>query len=195
LAEQKGSPAALTTRHQIIEWNYFRPAMQGTFELRLMTEPDPVRVADPRSHRLMTERDLVGLVNIRNFARSEGDPVHTELSRRELDRLAAELNRLFGPQSKERLPQFFSETAAFWTGVRQKWPQLSPEEKALARAYANKTWRIRLPAEMFGKLWGLNPRAALSRHADDVGARITMITLIGIEVSNLPILMDKIFPP
>jgi hypothetical protein len=195
LSEHKGSPAALTTRHNLIQWNYFRPVMKDTIFLRWLTEPDPVRVVDPKSRRLMTETDLVGLVNIRNFAKSNGDPIHTELSRQELDRLAIELDRLFGSHPKtERLPQFFGETAAFWAGVRQNWSRLNDQEKSLARAYANKTWRIQMPAEMYGKLLGLNPKAALSRKMDDVSNRMAMITNIQLEITNLPILMDKIFP-
>jgi hypothetical protein len=196
LREGKGGPADFTLRHIRIEWNYFDPDIQNSTFLRLLTEPDPVRVVNPRSRRLMTERDVVALANIRDFAKSEGDPRHRELSRQEIDRLVAGLDRFFGAAPKAgAMPQFFGETAAFWAGVRREWPRLSAKEKSLARAYANKTWRIRMEAPMYGKLLGLSPKAALSRQMDDVSNRLTMITNIQLEITNLPILLDKIFPP
>jgi hypothetical protein len=162
----------------------------------LLTEPDPVRVVNSRSKRLMTERDVVALANIRDFAKSEGDPRHKNLSRREIDQIVVGLNRVFGDDPKAgEMPQFFGETAAFWAGVQHEWPRFSTEEKELARAYANKTWRIRMQAPMYGKLLGLAPKAALSRQMDDVSKRLAMITDIQLEITNLPILMDKIFPP
>src|SRR5215813_12048811 len=57
LREHDGAPAAFTTRHSLLVSNYFDPGMQNTTELRLLNEPDPVRVVDPGSKRLMTERD------------------------------------------------------------------------------------------------------------------------------------------
>jgi len=196
LREHKGGPAEFTLRHTRIELNYFDPELKNTTFLQLLTEPDPVRVVNLRSKRLMTERDVVALANIRDFAKSEGDPRNKELSRQEIDRLVVGLHRVFGDAPKAgEMPQFFSETAAFWAGVRREWPQFSAEEKSLARSYANKTWRIRMPAQMYGKLLGLTPKAALSRQSDDVYNRLVMITNIQLEISNLPILMDKIFPP
>jgi hypothetical protein len=56
LREQKGSPRALLLRHHLLEANYFDSDMQNTTELRLLTEPDPVRVVDPGGKHLMTER-------------------------------------------------------------------------------------------------------------------------------------------
>jgi hypothetical protein len=185
LRENEDGPAALTTRHRMIESNYFGGV--NSTELQFLTEPDPIRVVDPKSRRLMTERDLVGLVNIRNFAKSNGDPFHRELSRRELDRLAIELNRLFGSHPKAgRLPQFFSETAAFWAGIQQNWSQLNNREKSLARAYANKTWRIRMPAEMYGKLLGLTPQAARRRQMDDVSSSVATANALALPALTWP---------
>lgn len=196
LRDGKGGPADFTLRHVRIEANYFEPELRNSTFLRLLTEPDPVRVVNPRGKRLMTERDVTALANIRDFARSNGDPHNRSFSRQELDQMVAGLDQAFGGSSKAReLPQFFAETAAFWAGVQREWPRLSDEEKSLARAYANKTWRIRMPAQMYGKLLGLTPKAAMSRHSDDVYNRLVMITNIQLEITNLPILLDKIFPP
>lgn len=168
--------------------------MKGSVELRLLTEPDPVRVVDFGSKRLMTEKDVIALANVSAFAKSQGDPTHRQVSRQEIERMVAALNRTFGGNSG-KMPRFLSETAAFWAGVRQNWNQLSADERNLARAYAAKTGQIRLPSAMFGKLWGLGPDAAFSRNAADVHTRLVMMTNIGIETSNLPLLMDNIFRP
>jgi hypothetical protein len=174
LRENKDGPAALSTRHLTIELNYFGGV--NATELRYMTEPDSIRVVDPKSRRLITERDLVGLFNLRNFAKSNGDPVHTELSGRELDRLALELDRLYGRHPKaQMMPRYFGEMAAFWAGVRQNWSRLNNREKSLVRAYAGKPSQIRMPAEMYGKMLGLNP-ATLNRRRGDASTLAPLLT-------------------
>lgn len=185
-------PAALTLRHARIAANFFDPDMHDTLFLRLLTEPDPVRVVDVRFRRLMTERDVVALANIRHFARSTGAPRHQELSRRQIDELVSLLRATVGGNSGN-MPQFFGEAATFWTGLQQQWPKLDAEQKQLARAYADRMWRIQMPVEMYARLWGLDPQAASARHADDVGARIAAITDINLLLGNLPLMMDAIF--
>jgi hypothetical protein len=190
---EAGGPAAQTERDWMLSENYFRPSLQGTIEIRLMAERDPVRITDPRSRRVMTEGDIVALANIRAFARSTGEPQHRDLSRGEIEMAVTKLAARVGGDGK--MPQFFHEAAAFWTGVRREWPALDATQRDLARAYANKTWRIRLPPEMYERLWGLPRHAVFSRQADDVGARIAQMTDINMQLGNLPILMDQIFPP
>jgi hypothetical protein len=190
---EAGGPAAQTERDWMLSENYFRTSLQGTIEIRLMVERDPVRITDRRSRRVMTEGDIVALANIRDFARSNGEPRHRELSRREIDGAVKRLEALVGGDGK--MPQFFHEAAAFWAGLRREWPALDATQRDLARAYANKTWRIRLPPEMYERLWGLPRHAVFRRQADDVSARITQITMINMQLGNLPILMDQIFPP
>jgi hypothetical protein len=170
LREDKESPAALAWRHGLLEGNYFRPEMQNTFELRLMTEPDAVRVVDARSKRLMTARDIVALANIRRFATSDGAPRHKELTPGQIEELASLLNR--GVATSGTLPQFFSDAAAYWAGVRQQWPYFSAQQRSIARAYANNTWRTNMPVEMYVSLWGLDRVSASRRWTADVSARI-----------------------
>ncbi len=43
------------------------------------------------------------------------------------------------------------------------------------------------------KLWGLEPGAAGTRYADDVGERISEMTQINITLGNRPAMMDAIF--
>jgi hypothetical protein len=192
LRDGKTSPAALSLRHTRIAANFFDPDIQNTLFLRLLTAPDPVRVIDMQSRRLMTERDVVALANIRNFARSNGAPRHKELSRQQVEALTDLLRATVGGNSGN-MPQFFGEAAAFWAGVQQEWPDLNAEQRQLARAYADRMWRIQMPVELYGRLWGLDPQTASSRHADDVSARIAAITDLNMLFGNLPLVMDAIF--
>lgn len=194
LRKDPDGPAAYTLRHIAVELNYFDPALQGKLHLRLLTTPDPVRVVDRRSRRLMTERDVIALANIRHFSRSEGPPRHRDPSRRQIEELVAGLNAAVGGDSGA-MPRFFGETAAFWAGVKKAWPELDAEQRTLARAYAGKMWRIQIPPRMYGLLWGLEPRAATSRYADDVSDRLAGITDINMRLGNLPRVMDAIFGP
>jgi hypothetical protein len=192
LRNGENDPAALSLRHARIAANFFDPDVQNTLFLRLLTAPDPVRVMDMQTRRLMTERDVIALANIRHFARSTGEPRHKELSRQQLDEMVALLRATVGGNSGN-MPQFFGEAAAFWAGVQQEWPDLNAEQRQLARAYADRMWRIQMPVELYGRLWGLDPQAASSRHADDVSARIAEITNLNMLLGNLPLVMDAIF--
>jgi hypothetical protein len=192
LRDSERGPAALSLRHARIAANFFDPDVQHTLFLRLLIAPDPVRVVDVRSRRLMTERDVVALANIRHFARSKGAPRHEELSRQQIDEMVALLRATVGGNSGN-MPQFFGEAAAFWAGVQQEWQQLDVEQRQLVRAYADRMWRIQMPVELYGRLWGLDPQAASSRHADDVSARIGAITDLSMLLGNLPFVMDAIF--
>jgi hypothetical protein len=177
LREHKGSPAEFTLSHVRIELNYFQPSMQNTTFLRLLTEPDPVRVVGPLTKRLMTERDVVALFNLHNFSTSEGDPQHKELSRQQIESLVVELDRAIGTHPKSvRMPQFCTEAAALWAGIRQEWPRLSAEEKRKVRAYAGKGIEAYMPPpEMYARLLGLNATGAFSRYMDDFRAVTLMI--------------------
>jgi hypothetical protein len=192
LREQDGSPAAFTARHFLLEVNYLNPDMHDTLELRLLNSPDPVRVVDARSRRLMTERDVVALANIRYFAKSERPPRHRPLTRRQIEELVSVLRATVGGNSGN-MPRFFGEATAFWAGVQQQWPRLDAEQRSLARAYAGRLWRIQMPVEMYSRLWGLEPQAASSRHAADVSARISAMTDINASLGNLPLMIDSIF--
>jgi hypothetical protein len=192
LRDGKTGPAALSLRHARIAANFFDPDVQNTLFLRLLTAPDPVRVVDVQSRRLMTERDVIALTNIRHFARSTDAPRHEELSRQQIEAMIALLRATVGGNSGN-MPQFFGEAAAFWAGVQQEWPDLNAEQRQRVRAYADRMWQVQIPVELYGRLWGLDPQAASSRHADDVSARIAAITDLNMLLGNLPFVMDAIF--
>jgi hypothetical protein len=194
LRSEASAPAAITVRHTLLETNYLNPDLHGTTQLRLLNEPDPVRVVDVRSRRLMTERDVIALANLRRFAKQDGAPRHEQPSRQQIEELVAALRAAVGVNSGN-MPQFFGEAAAFWAGVQREWSSLDAGEKSVVRAYADRTWRIEMPVELYGRLWGLEPQAASRRHADDISARIAGITLINMQLGNLPRVMDAIFGP
>jgi len=171
LREEKDRAAAFSLRHRLIEVNYFRPQMQNTLELRLLTEPDSVRVIDVRSGRLMTQQDVIALANLWHFAQTSAAPRHRELSLRQVDELVSLLNQGVN-DTRGRLPLFFGDAAAYWAGVRQLWPYLSTEQKTFARAYARDTWQVRMPVELYAALWGIDRASASRRWAADVATRI-----------------------
>jgi hypothetical protein len=171
LREEKDRAAALSLRHRLLETNYFRPQMRNTLELRLLTEPDPIRVTDVRSGRLMTQRDVIALANLWHFAESPSVPRHRELSPRQVDELASLLNQGVSG-TRGRLPQFFGDAAAYWAGVRQLWPYLNVEQQRLAGAYARDTWQVHMPVELYAALWGIDRASASRRWSADVAIRI-----------------------
>jgi hypothetical protein len=61
LREHDDCPKGRNLRHRPLEANYFTPDMQNTTELRLLLEPDPARVVEPREKALMTEQDVIAL--------------------------------------------------------------------------------------------------------------------------------------
>jgi hypothetical protein len=190
----ESSPVAASARHRLLEANYLNPDLHDTIQLRLLNEPDPVRVVDARSRRLMTERDVIALANLHRFARSDGAPRHEPLSKQQVEQLAAALRAAVGGNSGN-MPRFYSEAATFWAGVQLEWPRLSADQRSLVRAYAGRTWRVQMSVEMYGRLWGLEPQAASARRADDVSARLAAITDINMRLGNLPRVMDAIFGP
>lgn len=172
LREQKGSPADLSLRHALLETNYFQPILKNTVELRLFTEPDPVRVVNSRSKRLMTEKDIVAIINLNHFAASNLDPQPLSISRQQIDRLANELNRLFGDQPKARLmPRFCGEAAPLWAGVRKEWPSLNADERQQTRAYAGKGFKAPLRSyKLYARLFEIDANTALKRRMDDMSS-------------------------
>lgn len=171
LREEKNSPAALSLRHALLEANYFRPSMQNTLELKLLTEPDPVRVADAQSQRLMTEQDVLALANIYHFTKSKDAPLHRPLSSQQLDELTTLLNRSF-KKRPGTLPRFFADASAFWAGVRQQWPYFNTQQRNWTRAYAASSWRTQMPVEMYMRLLGVDRQIASNRWSADVASRI-----------------------
>ncbi|MBO0783097.1 MAG: hypothetical protein J2P37_30140 [Ktedonobacteraceae bacterium] len=190
LREQDGTPGAVTLRHNLLRANYFDSDMQNTTELRLLTEPDPVRVVDPKCNRLMTETDVIALVNLSIFTKSKGEPHHQEVSNEAIDRVSSKLNHMFNGSKGDRMPRFLTEMASFWTGVRQEWPRLSDDEKRQVRSYSMVGYEAPFKDyKMYGRLLGLNQRAAFQRSMydeQDAAVLIAKVGLMGVVYNNIP---------
>jgi hypothetical protein len=169
LREHDGCPMGITFRHGLIEANYFDPDMQNTTELRLLLEPDPVRVADPRWKNLMTERDVVALANICSFtANSNEEPRSQEVSRKKIDAMTIELDRHF-QQDAGGMDRYFRETAALWAGIKREWPNLSAEQKRKVRAYAAHGHLAHMDEyKLYARLFDLDDSEAQKRSVDDL---------------------------
>jgi hypothetical protein len=129
LRRHGNTPLGLRLRHVILEDNFFNPLMQNTHQLELLDEPDPVRLHDAETHKLMTRRDVVALANLAQFARSDQAPRHQGLSDAEVNQMVQYL------RDNARVRLFLSETAILWAGILQQWPHLSAEERRQTRAY------------------------------------------------------------
>ena len=192
LRDREGTAAALALRHSLIATNYFNPNLQNTLSLRLLTEPDPVRVIDVASRRLMTERDVIALANIRHFARTKGAPRHKALSRRQVEEMVGLLNTSVGGKDGN-MPQFCGDAAAFWAGVQQEWSDLNMKQQERARAYAAGSGRVGMPFEMYGRLLGLDPTTALSRHTSETNAAIQNMMRMNMYTHGLDMAVDSAF--
>jgi hypothetical protein len=134
LRQDDPTDRALFFRHDVIQRAYFAPECADTLSRQLLLEPEPVLVADARVSRVMTRRDVIGFVNINNFSVATTEPHHRDLTEEQIALVADELNRSFGPKPVgDLMPQFYSESAAFWFGVRREWAGLSDHERELAR--------------------------------------------------------------
>ena len=195
LRERDGAPMAFTLRHRFLEANYFDPNIRNTTILRLLTEPDPVRVVDPKWKRLMTEKDIVALVNLSNFIKSKGEPRRQEVPRELIDRLAIKLNHMFNDSKGDWMPRFFNDTAAFWAGVRQEWPRLTDDEKRQVRAYSMVGCEASFKDyKMYGRLLGLNDREAFDRSMADIRDAtllIAKLNVMGTVYNNIPNLLRQ----
>jgi len=177
LREQKGTPRAITLRHELLEANYFNPGMQNTTELRLLTEPDPVRVVDPGGERLMTERDVVALANLYAFiSNSDEVPRSRKVSQKKIDAMTSELDRAFGNYPRARqMNNFFRETTALWAGIQREWHNLSDEQKRQVREYVANGYRAPMDDYMlYGKLLDLNTFAAFRHWQNDSSKSMIM---------------------
>ena len=186
LRADDASDKALFFRHAVIERLSFDDTVARTAtSYRLVMEPDPVMVADPRVSRVMTRRDVIAFVNIANFSVTSTEPHHRDLTDEQVQLVADELNRSFGaqPVAEEPMPQFYSESAAFWAGARREWSVLSDHEKELTRLYPSYTFQTEMTVDLFAKVWGLTHEEAELRSLDDTIAMTWAVTVLSGEIS------------
>jgi hypothetical protein len=188
LRRDDASGRALFLRHELVQGAIFGGELKGPVTLAILQEPDPVLVIDARAQYVMTRLDVLAFVNITNFARGTAAPAkpnHRDLTDEQLALVAAELERCFGaqPATENYLPQFYSEAAAYWAGVRREWASLSSQERDLTWLYPSYTFQVNMTDEVFAKVWGLDPTEAALRHLDDTLARTWAVVLLSGEIS------------
>jgi hypothetical protein len=168
LREQDGAPMAIRLRHELLEANYFAPDLQNTTELRLLLEPDPVRVVDPRVKHLMTEQDVVALANLFSFiTNSDEGPRSQKVERKKIDAMTIELDRAF--RDAAAMDRYFHETAALWAGIRREWPNLSAGQKRQVRAYVTHGQMAPMDDyKLYGRLLDLNDSEAFQYAFNDI---------------------------
>jgi hypothetical protein len=145
---KRGQPEDLIKRHSLISYNYFWPKTQGTLILRLLAEPDPVRVVNPAAKRLMTEKDVVALANLAIFLKSNGSPKHHSFSPKEIDQVVSVLRK------GGKMPVLFVIAAELWTGIQRDWSFLSATEKQIVRDYIQNKSNKSMPLPLYIRLTG-----------------------------------------
>lgn len=172
LKEKPGEPEALYLRHRLIQVNYFSPKMKNKLELRLLTEPDPVRVVDPGGKRLMTHRDLVAIANLNIFMRCyAGAPEEQTFSAENIDALTRQFDKLYGDHREARkMPEFMTLAAALWAGLQREWPEMDRDEKLAARDYVRYGAMRPMPRPLYVRLIGLSENQAADLRARDITA-------------------------
>jgi hypothetical protein len=174
LQEKDGEPEALMLRRRLITGNYFSPKMQGRLWLRLLLEPDPVRVVDPGAQRLMTESAVAGLANITLFFDGDAPPEEHAFASSKIDELVADLDRQFGDHPDARaLPKHFPWAGVFWAGIEREWSHLSEEDRQSARSYFLQDVGPAMPQHLYVRLLGFSDADASQVRIDDRFARMS----------------------
>ncbi|MEM8779598.1 MAG: hypothetical protein AAGF26_12150 [Cyanobacteria bacterium P01_G01_bin.49] len=154
---QRGQPEDLAKRHSLIAHNYLWAETQGTLILRLLTEPDPIRVFNPTTKRLMTEKDVIALANLGLFLKSNGSPKHQSFSPKEIDQVVGVLEPLVGSQGKARkMPMLFVIAAELWAGIQRDWSSLSVTEQQSVRDYIQHKSNKPMPLPLYSRLVGFS---------------------------------------
>lgn len=156
LRREDGKPAGLHLRHDIVETVYFKSAMP--FAARLVAAMDPPVVVDKLSEELMTQADVLALVQILKFWNSGTDPKAIKPGPEDA-RLAASLTRELETMISQggALPEMLRDASALRVGLARHWTSLSARDKDLVRAYMEKNLAgklTELPPELYGRLMG-----------------------------------------
>ena len=110
------------------------PTQSGSFIQSLTDEVDPIRLADAKSGRIMTEGDVLGLMNINRFLRDGGEPNEETFAADEIESHVSVFQQRYieGPES---LPYRAALAAELWAGIRQNWDALDGNQKDAVLAF------------------------------------------------------------
>jgi hypothetical protein len=152
LRERAGTPDDLLTRKLFITGNALSPRMQGTLQLELLLEPDPIRIVDRERRRVMTGRDLEGWANLAAFLDADA-PRHRRLSAQELDEVTQLVGRAVGADTRAvELPIVLAAAGPLWAGAQRYWPELDTAERAAVRDHVRHGAAKPMPPALYARL-------------------------------------------
>jgi|GEM_PF-6912260 hypothetical protein len=161
LKTKPGQPEDLVTRHIYIASSYFSPLQRGSLIQRLLSEPDPIRVVNPKTKRLMTQRDVVALANLGILLRSHDLPKNQSFSPKEIEEAVVLLESAVGSHAKaHKMPILFGVAAELWAGVQREWPALNANERQIVRDYIQHKSAKPMSVNLYSRLLGLSSAQA-----------------------------------
>lgn len=174
MATDPGSPRDLLARQYYSRVLYFSPAQAGSFIQSLSDEVDPIQLADAKSERIMTQGDVLGVLNITHFLRHGGEPTEQSFAATEIDELIASFRREF-VEGYKSLPYRAGLAAELWAGLHQNWNRLTAEQKDAVRTYlSDARFTIRLDIPTYQAWLGMSYEEALAYEKDDHWAQLNL---------------------
>ncbi len=188
MATQPGSPRDLLARQWLSQHLYFSPAQAGSFIQGLSDEVDPIRLADSKSGRVMTQGDLLGLMNLNHLLQHGGEPTERSFARDDVEEHVSVLLQRFveGPES---LPYRATMAAELWAGVHQNWNELDTSQRDAVISYlADREFQAGLDVATYRALFDVSEAEAGTYQRDNQTAqdyaRLEWITLRSLLVSE-----------
>lgn len=166
-----GQPQDIVIRHAYLSSNFFNTDNRDTLHLRLLNEPDPARVADYKSRRLMTERDVQAAVSLEVFRRRGGAPKPRPMTRDEIDYAVKTFNRSVDHGNRRRIPMYLALAAELWSGLEREWPRLKNAERRAVRRTVHRRSLIPLKRRLLVRLIGVSEKEAKKLYAMEVNSR------------------------
>ncbi len=151
-----GGPLDILARQYYSYTLYFSPTQAGSFIQQLTNEFDPIRIVDAKSKRIMTHRDIVGVLNIKRFLSTDGPPETKKFSEAQIDAEVSMYQQRF-VDGFFKLPYRTGFAAELWAGLEQNWSTFSGAEKRELRAFlADKDGKTTMAVSTFQRLLNIN---------------------------------------
>lgn len=136
MQQKPGEPMDLLRRHYYSTRLYLSPTQAGSFIQQLTNEIDPIRVADPKSSRVLKQSDILGFLNINAFVKNGEGPQTIAFDSETIDAIVSEFQQRY-VEDVTKLPHRLSLSAELWAGITQNWDKLSTKEKQQVKNYFN----------------------------------------------------------
>lgn len=152
----RGEPKDLMLRQVLITRTYFHPEHQAPVLLKLLTERDPIVMADWNSKRLMTQADIAALANFVTLLETGGPPHVYHLTEPGRAEIIANLQQRYGGETGHTLPIGLCIAAELWAGVQRDWTALSSEQREQVFTYLRAGPQAPMPAQLYARLLDLS---------------------------------------